>query len=141
MLTAALPVAAIVAAAALSTNWLAHGTISPPYAHRAAAARPLPAGIVLRDGESWNPDNWYDYSLRLSNGKLLTSYWNKPQGVDRDVGLTGDPRRAAGGRRLEIDSFEPSGDVSIPGAGSTCRRQPAPHARVPSRGQTRAQQR
>jgi glycosyltransferase involved in cell wall biosynthesis len=82
-LTVALPAALLVAAAAFSTNWIAHGTISPPYAHRAAAAQPLPAGVTLRDGESWNPDNWYDYSLRLSNGKLLTSYWNKPQGVDR----------------------------------------------------------
>ncbi len=82
-LTVALPAALVVAAAAFSTNWIAHGTISPPYAHRAAAAQPLPAGVTLRDGESWNPDNWYDYSLRLSNGKLLTSYWNKPQGVDR----------------------------------------------------------
>ena len=82
-LTVALPAALLVAAAAFSTNWIAHGTISPPYAHRAAAAQQLPAGVTLRDGESWNPDNWYDYSLRLSNGKLLTSYWNKPQGVDR----------------------------------------------------------
>jgi hypothetical protein len=82
-LTAALPAALVVAVAAFSTNWIAHGTVSPPYAHRAAEAKPLPAGVTLRDGESWNPDNWYDYSLRLSNGKLLTSYWNKPQGVDR----------------------------------------------------------
>ena len=79
----ALPAALIVAAAALSTNWLAHGTISPPYAHRVAAPAPLPAGVLLRDGESWNPNNWYDYSLRLANGRLLTSYWNAPQGVDR----------------------------------------------------------
>ena len=79
----ALPAAVIVAAAALSTNWLAHGTISPPYAHRVAAPAPLPAGVLLRDGESWNPNNWYDYSLRLANGRLLTSYWNAPQGVDR----------------------------------------------------------
>jgi len=81
--TAALPAALLVAAASLSTNWLAHGTMSPPYAHRAAAQRPLPPGVVLRAGESWNPDNWYDYSLRLSNGKLLTSYWRSPQGIDR----------------------------------------------------------
>ena len=79
----ALPAALIVAGAALSTNWLAHGTISPPYAHRVAAPAPLPAGVLLRDGESWNPNNWYDYSLRLANGRLLTSYWNAPQGVDR----------------------------------------------------------
>ena len=86
--SAALPAALLVAVASFSTNWLAHGTISPPYAHRAAAARPLPPGVVLRESESWNPDNWYDYSLRLSNGKLLTSYWKAPQGVDRgDVAM------------------------------------------------------
>jgi len=116
-LTAALPAAAIVAAAALSTNWLAHGTISPPYAHRAAAARPLPAGIVLRDGESWNPDNWYDYSLRLSNGKLLTSYWNKPQGVDR-----GEPSAASYAWHALIGhhgifSLTPAWLLAIPGIG------------------------
>ena len=44
-LTAALPAVLVVAAAAFSTNWIAHNTISPPYAHRAAAAQPLPAGV------------------------------------------------------------------------------------------------
>jgi len=92
-LTAALPAAVVVAAAALSTNWLAHGSLAPAYAHRTTDQRPrqtgaaehtaAPPGVVLREGESWNPDNWYDYRLRLSNGKLLTSYWNAPQGVDR----------------------------------------------------------
>jgi glycosyltransferase involved in cell wall biosynthesis len=127
-LTAALPAAAVVAAAALSTNWLAHATISPPYAHRAAAARPLPAGVVLRDGESWNPDNWYDYSLRLSNGKLLTSYWNKPQGVDR-----GEPSAATYAWHALIGhhgifSLTPAWLLAIPGiamlATSVGRRRP-----------------
>ena len=116
-LTATVPAALIVAAAALSTNWLAHGTISPPYAHRAAAARPLPAGVVLRDGESWNPDNWYDYSLRLSNGRLLTSYWNKPQGVDR-----GEPSAASYAWHALVGhhgifSLTPAWLLAIPGIG------------------------
>lgn len=62
---AALPAAALVATAALGTNWLAHGTAVPAYAHRTA------------------DDNWYDYSFTLPNGKVLTSYWRDPQGVDR----------------------------------------------------------
>ena len=83
-LTAAAPAATLVAVAALGANWLAHGSIAPPYAHRAAAAaRPVPAGVTLQEGESWNPDNWYDYSIRLPDGRLLTSYWRSPQGVDR----------------------------------------------------------
>ena len=92
-ITAALPAAVLVAAAALSANWLAHGSVAPAYAHRTTAPRVQPAGaaapvslppmVSLREGESWNPDNWYDYRLRLPSGRLLTSYWNAPQGVDR----------------------------------------------------------
>jgi len=63
--TAAVPAAALVAVAALGTNWVAHGTPLPAYAHRSGT------------------DNWYDYSFRLPNGKVLTSYWRDPQGVDR----------------------------------------------------------
>jgi hypothetical protein len=68
-LLAAVPAAACVAAAALGTNWLAHGTPLPPYAHRAAAG----------DGAA----NWYDYSITLPNGRVLESYWRSPQGQDR----------------------------------------------------------
>jgi len=115
--TAAVPAALLVAAASLSTNWLAHGTMSPPYAHRAAAERPLPSGVVLREGESWNPDNWYDYSLRLSNGKLLTSYWRSPQGVDR-----GEPSAAAYALHALVGhhgifSLTPAWLLAIPGIG------------------------
>jgi hypothetical protein len=72
---------------------------------------------VLRDGESWNPDNWYDYSLRLSNGKLLTSYWNKPQGVDR-----GEPSAASYAWHALIGhhgifSLTPAWLLAIPGIG------------------------
>jgi glycosyltransferase involved in cell wall biosynthesis len=131
--TAALPAALLVAAAALSTNWLAHGTIAPPYAHRAAAVRPLPPGVVLRDGESWNPDNWYDYSLRLSNGKLLTSYWRAPQGVDR-----GEPSAATYAWHALVGhhgifSLTPAWLLAIPGiamlAASAGRRRVSPGPR------------
>ena len=84
-LAAAAPAAFLVAAVALGTNWLAHGSIFPPYAHRqvAPATATSPAAAVVPGTSSANPDNWYDYSLALSNGKQLTSYWRDPKGVDR----------------------------------------------------------
>ncbi len=84
---AAAPAALLVAAAALAANHLAHGTIVPPYAHRTDGMRPAVAAAAE---ESWNPDNWYDYAIRLPNGRLLQSYWRAPQGIDR-----GEPSRAA----------------------------------------------
>jgi hypothetical protein len=80
-LAAALPAAVVVAAAALGTNWLAHGTVAPPYAHRTAAvaAEAVPSAA---DGESWNPDNWYDYRIKLPTGRMLESYWRRPRGGD-----------------------------------------------------------
>jgi hypothetical protein len=86
-LVAAVPAAAVVAAASLGTNWLAHGELLPPYAHRAAVdASSRPAAAA---GDSWNPDNWYDYRIRLANGRVLESYWRSPKGVDG-----GEPSRA-----------------------------------------------
>ena len=97
----AVPAAALVAAAALGTNWLAHDTVVPPYAHRGpdATAQASPQPSPKADApsttlppakpassaatESWNPDNWYDYAFRLSNGKLVESYWRSPRGIDR----------------------------------------------------------
>jgi glycosyltransferase involved in cell wall biosynthesis len=70
-LCAAVPAAALVAGAAVGTNWLAHGTPLPPYAHRATG--------VATDGQA----NWYDYSITLPNGRVLESYWRNPQGQDR----------------------------------------------------------
>ena len=86
-ITAAVPAALLVAAAALAANHVAHGTIVPPYAHRADGMRPAAATAAE---ESWNPENWYDYAIRLPNGRLLQSYWRAPQGIDK-----GEPSRAA----------------------------------------------
>jgi hypothetical protein len=83
---AAVPAAAVVAAAFLGCNWLAHGTIAPPYAHRAAAPTPPPAVGLPADAagsDRWNPDNWYDYSITLPDGRVRTSYWRDPRGIDR----------------------------------------------------------
>jgi hypothetical protein len=81
-LAAAVPAAALVAAAAVGSNLLAHGTAVPPYAHRATHPAAAASGAGAGE-ESWNPDNWYDYAIRLPNGKLLTSYWRAPKGQDR----------------------------------------------------------
>ncbi|MFM7033963.1 MAG: glycosyltransferase family 2 protein [Planctomycetia bacterium] len=79
-LVGAVPAAALVAAAALGTNDLVHGHIAPPYAHRTVGGERVP---IEPHGASWNPSNWYDYELPLSNGKTLVSYWRSPKGVDR----------------------------------------------------------
>jgi glycosyltransferase involved in cell wall biosynthesis len=85
--------ASLVAAAAIGTNWLAHGTVAPAYAFR-NEAEPRPTAPVAESGGpaagrpgqvvgEWNPQNWYDYSVILPNGRLLASYWRSPQGIDR----------------------------------------------------------
>jgi len=55
-LTAALPGLALVAAAALGTNYLAHGTLMPAYAQRHVAG------------------GWYDYQFRRGD-RVIDSYW------------------------------------------------------------------
>lgn len=60
------PGALVIAAGSLSTNWIAHGTFSPPYAHR---SKTDPA------------DNWYEFTYER-NGRMYHSYWTNPVGVD-----------------------------------------------------------
>jgi hypothetical protein len=64
MLVAFAPAAALVAAAAVGTNYLAHGSLRPPYMHRSEG------------------DNWYDYSYERG-GQVRDSYWRNPVGIDR----------------------------------------------------------
>ncbi len=72
-----IPPALLVAAAMLGTNWLAHGTVTPPYARRHAETP---------------EENWYDYEYVIQRGDktiVRESYWRNPQGIDR-----GEPSRA-----------------------------------------------
>ncbi len=66
-LTGFLPAALVVAAAHFGTNYAAHGTWSPPYAHRYAED---------------NEENWYQYTYTI-DGVEIESYWANRQGIDR----------------------------------------------------------
>jgi hypothetical protein len=61
------PAALAVVAAFFATNYLAHDSLLPPYAHRSATD---PA------------DNWYEYTYTV-NGQGRKSYWLDRQGIDR----------------------------------------------------------
>jgi hypothetical protein len=62
-----LPAATVVAFAAFGTNYAAHGTLGPPYAHRSST-----------DPEN----NWYQYKYTVE-GVEVESYWANRQGIDR----------------------------------------------------------
>lgn len=75
-LLAYLPAALLVAAASMGTNYLAHHSWQPAYAHRSADK---PGG------------NWYDYQF-IRDGKVRDSYWSsleKRSAIDQ-----GEPDRA-----------------------------------------------
>ncbi len=62
-----LPAALVVALAACGTNYLAHDSLRPPYAHRS---------------KTDPSDNWYDYTY-VRDGKERESYWRHPVGIDQ----------------------------------------------------------
>jgi hypothetical protein len=66
-ITGFVPAAALVAAAFFATNWLAHQTLVPAYAHRNRA----------EPGQ-----DWYHYTYTVK-GQQRPSYWMDPQGIDR----------------------------------------------------------
>lgn len=57
---------AVVAVAFFGTNYWAHNSLRPPYAHRS---------------ETDPADNWYDYEYTV-RGKTRDSYWRNRQGID-----------------------------------------------------------
>lgn len=103
-LTVFVPAAVVVVVPYLLTNWLAHGSLTPAYAHRpsnptaqptvagapAVARTPLPDDytdtLTLDSGQviemRGNESNWYDYEYTRTDGKKTTSYWLSPKGVD-----------------------------------------------------------
>ncbi len=62
-----LPASLLVAAAAMTTNYIAHDSLRPPYMHRS---------------ETDAADNWYHYTF-VRDGKVRESYWHHRVGVDR----------------------------------------------------------
>lgn len=56
----------LVAVAFFGTNYWAHDSLRPPYAHRS---------------ETDAADNWYDYEFTV-NGKTRDSYWRNRRGID-----------------------------------------------------------
>ncbi len=71
-----LPAVLVVAAAFFGTNWIAHGTLKPAYAHRGG------------EGE----ENWYEYTYKRGERTIDSywmSHWKNTKGVDR-----GEPSRA-----------------------------------------------
>jgi hypothetical protein len=74
-LVAYLPAVLLVAAGFFGTNYLAHDSLRPPYMHRGNPA----AG-----------DNWYEFTYtRKSDGRVIPSYWSKPEGIDRGTPSVG----------------------------------------------------
>jgi hypothetical protein len=61
-----LPSALVVAAAFLGTNWIAHKSLLPAYAHRGGGGS----------------GDWYDYTY-IRNGRVIESNWRDPQGIDK----------------------------------------------------------
>ncbi len=63
------PAALVVAAAAFGTNYIAHRSLLPAYAHRG------PAG---------DPNDWYHFTYTLKGEtRVRPSYWMNPQGIDK----------------------------------------------------------
>jgi hypothetical protein len=67
------PAAAVVVAAFFVTNYIAHDTWRPPYAHRS---------------DTDPDDNWYQYEYQRGS-RTIKSYWYNPSGIDQ-----GEPSQA-----------------------------------------------
>jgi hypothetical protein len=79
-LAAFVPAAAVVAAASFATNWIAHGSLRLPYAHRSATD---PA------------DNWYQFSYkRPGSDKEILSYWHPQNRANMSAIDRGEPSQA-----------------------------------------------
>ena len=105
-----MPAALLVIAAFFVTNYVAHDSWRPPYAHRSAT-----------DPE----DNWYEYTYEV-NGKQRQSYWLAPQGIDKGEACRGTYALHVLVGHHGIFSLTPVWLLSIVGAGLWLRRGPGP---------------
>jgi hypothetical protein len=101
-----LPSAAVVAVAFFATNYIAHGSLRPPYMHRS---------------ETHPEDNWYDYTF-VRDGRQRESYWRNPSGIDR-----GEPSAARYALHVLVGhhgivSLTPIWLLSLLGMAGMCRR-------------------
>ncbi len=104
-LLAGVPAAAVVLAAAWGTNYAAHGTVVPAYAHRDPA------------------NNWYIYRYE-KNGRVIDSYWShadRRSAIDR-----GEPSRATYALHVLVGhhgifSLTPIWLLTVIGLGMLCR--------------------
>ncbi len=79
-LTIGLLGAAVVVGAFLGTNYAAHDTLVMPYAFRGENT------LMLNPNE----ENWYEFQETLPNGRVISSHWSDPKGID-----AGEPDPAA----------------------------------------------
>ena len=70
-LLAYLPAALVVAVASVGTNYLAHHSVLPAYAHR-GKTNELAKMLDPHAG-----DDWYDYQYRRGKDRIIDSYWSK----------------------------------------------------------------
>jgi len=87
-LTGFVPLALLVAAAAVGTNYLSHGTVKPAYGMRDFSIDP-----ETNQTRDWKNGNWYNYDYNIGNA-TKQSYWSRDE--------------AALARRSSIDRGEPS---------------------------------
>ena len=91
------PAALVVVAAFFATNWLAHGSLIPPYAHRDYSefsggdqSDRFEYTIKVDSGDSvtlrGHKENWYDYEFTRADGKPVSSYWRPENRQGIDVG-------------------------------------------------------
>jgi len=110
-LAAFVPAAMVVASAFFVTNWIAHHSLRPPYAHRSTT----------------NPaDNWYTFEYERS-GRTVLSYWH-PQNRDKLSEIDkGEPSRAVYALHVLVGhhgifSLTPVWAISVLGLGVWLRR-------------------
>ncbi|HUY91287.1 MAG TPA: hypothetical protein VMV10_21290 [Pirellulales bacterium] len=117
-----LPAALLVAAASVGTNYLAHHSVLPAYAHRGKT------NALAQRLDPHAGDNWYDYQYRRGEKRIIDSYWSKLE--TRSPIDQGEPDRAVYAFHVLIGhhgifSLTPIWLLSVLGVGILCfRREP-----------------
>ena len=113
-LAAGTPAVILVLAAYFGTNYVAHGTLSPPYSHGAGD---------VNTTDSMQRENWYDYDfVRYFDGRKVDSYWRNPSNpLDQGEPVLSKYVFHATLGHHGIFSLTPLLLLAIPGLALTCR--------------------